>query len=296
MQRIAMLGLCFVVANLSYAEDVVLDKDISFCKVDGIELKLDLYRPKSHVENDSSKQPCVVAIFGGGFHVGSKEMMRMFCEQFARAGYVVIAPNYRLVPQAHFPAPIEDCKCAVRWIRAHADEYRVQADKIGAMGISAGGYLSMMLGYTDPSDGFEGNGGNEEHSSKVQAAVNYAGAFDLTLRDWEPKHEPKIVNFVGCSIDEDLDRYRKASPRTYVHANDAPTLSLHGTRDMVVPYGQAVLVDATLKSIGVASDLKLVPGASHGWLGKELQETQRLVIQFLDHHLRGHASDAAQAQ
>lgn len=286
MKPLVVLALALVTASLGLADEVILDKDILFGKAGDVELKLDLYRPKSHVEDPTSKQPCLVTIFGGGFRAGNKEMMRIFSEQFARAGYVVIAPSYRLVPDALFPAPVEDCKCAVRWIRAHADEYRIDADEIGAMGVSAGGYLSMMLGYTERSDAFEGDGGHAQYSSKVRAVVNYAGAFDLTLHDWDPKKEPLIVDFLGSSIDKDPDLFRKASPRTYVDSNDAPTLSLHGTRDPVVPYGQAVLVDTTLRAAGVATELKLVPGAGHGWLGKDLQETQRLAIEFFGRHLR----------
>lgn len=286
MNRLVALSILLFVSRGILADEVRIDKDITFCQVGDTELQLDLYRTRTHVDDGSSRQPCLLAIFGGGFHLGNKEMMRVFCEQFARAGYVVVAPNYRLVPRARFPAPIEDCKCAVRWIRAHADEYRVLADQIGAMGISAGGYLSMMLAFTDPSDGFEGNGGHRQFSSKVQAAVNYAGAFDLTLRDWAPRNEPLIVDFLGHGFDEDPELYRKASPRSYVDATDAPTLSLHGTRDDIVPYGQAVLVDATLKQAGVESELKLVAGAGHGWFGKDLQDSQKLAITFFDRHLK----------
>lgn len=294
MRRL-LLGLFFFAAILfpvHAADPLVIDKDITFGKGSDVDLKLDLYRQQTHVESDESIQPAIVVIFGGGFRAGNKEMMRIFCEQYARAGFVVVAPSYRLLPNFRFPAPVEDVKCAVRWIRAHASEYRIDTDNIGAMGMSAGAHLSMMLGYMDPDDGMQGEGGHAEFSSKVQAVVNYAGAFDLTQLDWDPKKDSKVVDFMGKKLQEDEPLYWRASPAAYVDEGDAPTLCIHGTRDPVVPYGQAVLAHAALLKAGVPTELKLVRGASHGWWGKDLQETQQLAIEFFTKHLKNKAGVA----
>lgn len=269
------------------APDLQIDKDIVFGKGGDVDLKLDLYQPVSHVNDPQSTLPGLIVIYGGAWRSGNKETMRIFCEQYARAGYVVSAVTYRLFPQVQFPSPVEDCKCAVRWMRAHAKQYRIDSARIGAMGGSAGGHLAMVLGYMDDGDGLEGTGGNDGYSSQVQVVVNYFGPFDFTKRDWKKKDEHLLVDFFGGTIDEKLDMYKQASPATYVDADDAPTITFHGTDDPLVPYGQAVLVDKVLKGKGVESKLEPVDGAGHGWWGPDLQRTQKLAIEFLDKHLKG---------
>lgn len=268
------------------APDLDVQKDIVFGTGDGKELKLDLYQPKSHVENPKSVLPGLIVIYGGAWKSGSKDHMRIFCEQYARADYVVASVSYRLLPKYKFPSCVEDCKCGVRWMRENADKLRVDSDHIGAMGASAGGHLSMLLGYMDPSDGLEGKGGHEKYSSKVQCVVNYFGPFDLTTRTWKPKDEPLLINFLGGKIDDVMDVYKRASPANYVDKSDAPTITLHGTADPLVPYSQAVLVDKVLKERGVESELVPVEGAGHGWWN-EMQMTQRKSIDFLNKHLKG---------
>jgi acetyl esterase/lipase len=269
------------------AVGVKVEKDIVFGKGGGDELKLDLYQPADHVDSKDSVLPGLLIIYGGAWRSGNKEVMRIFGEQYARAGYVVAAVSYRLFPKYRFPACVEDCKCAVRWMRSEAASLRIDPHRIGAMGLSAGGHLSMMLGYMDDSDGLQGEGGHTGLSSQVQCVVNYFGPFNLTLRDWKEKDERLLVDFVGGKIDERLDDYKRASPSTYVDSDDAPTITIHGTADPLVPYGQAVLVDKILREKGVESLLVPVEGAGHGWWGADLQRTQRMSIEFLDKHLKG---------
>lgn len=293
LKRIVPLTLAFVVSVFvartpadELAKDLVVDKDVVFGKGGDVELKLDLYRQASHVEDVNSVQPGLIVIYGGAWRSGNKEIMRMFCEQFARAGYVVAAVTYRLYPEAQFPAAVEDCKCAVRWMRHNAKEYRVDPKRIGAMGGSAGGHLAMMLGYMDDGDGLEGRGGHKGYSSQVQVVVNYFGPFNLTLRDWKEKDEHLLVDFLGGKIDDVPDAYRDASPASYVDSDDAPTITLHGTDDPLVPYSQAVLVDKVLRENGVETELVPVEKGVHGWWGKDLQMTQQRSIEFLDRHLK----------
>lgn len=268
------------------AKDLVIEKDIVFGVGDGKELKLDLYQPKTHAEDPKSKLPAVLVIYGGAWRSGNKEVMRIFCEQFARADYVVAACSYRLFPKYRFPACVEDCKCAIRWLRDEASGRRIDPDRIGAMGLSAGGHLSMMLGYMDPKDGLEGDGGHVGKNSQVQCVVNYFGPFNLTLRDWDPKDEHLLVDFLNGTLDEKRADYVSASPATYVDGDDAPTITFHGTKDPLVPYGQAELVHRVLTEKGVPSSLVPVEGAGHGWWGPDLQKTQKLAIEFLDKHLK----------
>ena len=143
---------------------------------------------------------------------------------FARKGYVAVTISYRLAPDAKFPAQIEDCKAAVRWLRANAKKYRIDPDHIGVVGFSAGGHLCCLLGVTDKKDGLEGEGGNADQSSRVQAVVSYFGPTDLCEKTWSKDVEEKVLApFVGASFDDKPALYKKVSPITYV-PKDAPPL------------------------------------------------------------------------
>lgn len=255
-------------------------EDIVYCKVGDTELKLDLYRP-----DNEERLPGVVVIHGGGWKHGNKESMRGVAQQFARNGFVAATVQYRLSPKAKFPAQLEDVKSAVRWMRENAEEHGIIADRIGAAGASAGGHLALMLGLMDKKDGLDGED-NGKHSSKVQCVVNYFGPFDLTRRDWSPQVEPLLLDFLGGTIDEKLTDYKKASPANYVDPNDPPVLTFHGDKDNIVPYGQALLLDETLKKSSVVSELVTMKDDGHGWGGEKLKKTQLLAIQFLRTHLK----------
>lgn len=255
--------------------------DIPFGKGGDETLKLDLYRPAA-----KGRLPGVVVIHGGAWRGGSRLHMRPFAAQFAAVGFIAATVQYRLCPKHPFPAQIEDVKCAVRWMRANADKYQIDSDHIGAVGASAGGHLALLLGTLDPKDGLEGQGGHAPFSSKVQAVVNYFGPFDLTLRDWDPKLDPLLIDFLGGTLDQRRDAYRRASPATYLDAEDAPVITFHGTKDEIVPFGQAQLIDRLTRKVGVSSHLEVMTGAGHGWLGTELLRTQNLATEFLNRHLR----------
>jgi acetyl esterase/lipase len=131
---------------------------------------LDLAAP---VDDSISLRPAIVIVHGGGWRAGSKEdfVYRSMMITYALKGYVTVSVEYRLTQEAPFPACIEDVKCAVRWLRAHAEEYRVDPDHIGAFGHSAGAHLALMLAMCPPSAGLEGDGGWDEYSSKVNSVV-----------------------------------------------------------------------------------------------------------------------------
>ena len=273
-------------------DDPVSRFDIVYGKGGDVDLKLDLYRP--HAQRN--RTPGMLVIHGGAWRKGRKEFMRPFAEQMARAGYVAATVQYRLCPEHQFPAQIEDVKCAVRWMRANADKYGIDGERIGAIGASAGGHLALMLGSCDSDDGLEGAGGHAGFSSEVQAVANYYGPFDLTLSDWNPRHGHLLVDFLGGTLAERRDTYRRASPAHYVDPNDAPVITFHGTKDPLVPFGQAIRVDRTLRHHGVASRLEALEDRGHGWWGPDLHRTQKLAIEFFDEHLKRRRGAATQAE
>jgi acetyl esterase/lipase len=235
---------------------------ILFGKGGETELKFDLAMPKE----GEGPFPAIICLHGGGWVSGQRQQMKGTLEAMSLRGYVAISPDYRLAPQHRFPAQIEDCKAAVRWVRAHAQEYRINPDKIGVFGFSAGGHLACLLGVTDKEDGLEGKGGNAEQSSAVQAVVSFFGPTDFTKPVWSDKViERHLKPFLGGTAEEKADVYRRASPLTYAGKNAPPCLFVHGTTDDIVPIQQSEEMVKKLRQAGVSARLIEVVGEGHGW-------------------------------
>ena len=283
----AILGfvICigFKIAPLTAADkfEVETKLDVEYGAGGGEKLLMDLAIPKGA----SVPLPGIVFIHGGGWQGGNRKAYSKEIENFASRGYVVATISYRLAPKHQFPAQVEDCKCAIRYLRAHADELNLDLERVGAIGHSAGAHLSMMMGTMDKSDGLEGEGGWQDQSSKVQAVVAFFGPTDLT--DEYPDSSSGIVaKFIGGPRSEKMDQYRKASPITYVDSDDAPTLIFHGTKDHLVPHDQAVQMANALSESGVPGRIELMLGMPHGWGGAEAERTRRASLEFFDSVLK----------
>ena len=187
--------------------------------------------------------------------------------EFAAHGYVAVSPQYRFCPKEVFPAQVQDVKAAVRWMKAHAKERRIDPDRIGAIGFSAGGHLALMLGVTGASDGLEGAVSAGGPDSRIQAVVNYFGPTDLGAKDIPEVSQPLIRDFLGATPTDKPDLAAKASPRTYVTKDDAPMLTFQGTKDPLVPHTQAVVLADAMTAGGVQGRVELMVGAGHGWGG-----------------------------
>jgi acetyl esterase/lipase len=175
--------------------------------------------------------------------------MKYYCIKFAEKGYVTATVTYRLMDEAPFPAAVQDVKCAVRWLRANAAKYQVDPKRIAVSGNSAGGHLSMMIGYSiDPS--LEGKGGNNTVSSRVSAVVDFYGPTDLTT-DFAKKQAVVEEFMGGKTFDEAPDSYKLASPLFHLTKDDPPTLIFHGTIDSTVPVVQADMLAEKLKELGI---------------------------------------------
>lgn len=259
-------------------------EDIVYRTVGDQELKLDLVEPTE----GEGPFPALVVIHGGGWRGGNKRdgYVRAVMIGAARRGYVAIAPQYRFCPKEKFPAQVHDVKAAVRWLRTHAEEHKVDAQHIGAVGASAGGHLSLMLGLTGPDDGLEGDVPSDAPSSKVQAVVNYFGPTDLAASDIPEVSKPLVRDFLGGSPLEKFDAARKASPLTYVTPDDPPVLTFQGTRDPLVPYNQALRLAEAQTEAGVPGRVELFVGAGHGFGGPDGAHTAAVAFAFLDRYLK----------
>ena len=284
--RLGLAALTFVawVVPASSADDpkITTVYDLVYSRVGKTELRLDIAYP---VEG-TGPFPAVVVLYGGAWRTGNKWGNRPTLVQFARRGYVAISPQYRHCPKDIFPAQVHDVKAAVRWLRSHAADYRVDVDHVGAMGFSAGGHLSLMLGVTNPDDGLEGDVPADSPSSKVQAVVNFFGPSDLTATDVPEISVGLVRDFLGARHTDRQDLAAKASPVTYLSKDDAAILTFHGTKDPLVPHTQSTKLAEAMSRVGLPGRVELLIGAGHGWTGPEMKRTMNDTYEFFDAHLR----------
>lgn len=262
------------------APAIAYDENITYGKGGDVDLKLDFARPK-----EGGPFPAIVCIHGGGWRGGSREVYRPLIKELAAKGYAAVTVSYRFAPQHPFPAQVEDVKCAVRYLRENAEKLHIDPDRIGATGASAGGHLSLMLGVMGSEDGLEGEGGHAKQSSRVQCVVNWFGPTDLAQEF--PENVRGLLNdFIKGTPAEKPDVVKQASPITYLSKDDAPILTLHGTKDNIVPYSQATLLHKACKEIGLEHELITVEGGGHGWGGEQVRKTLDQTIAFFDRHLK----------
>jgi len=263
--------------------EVEMFKDVVFGKGGKQELKLDLARPR---EGDGPF-PAIVCIHGGGWVRGDRKQLTQTVEALARSGFVAVTIDYRLAPEYHFPAPIEDCKTAVRWLRAHAKDYRIDTDHIGVVGFAAGAHLACLLGVTDKDDGLEGSGGNAEQSSRVQAVASFFGPTDLAWPHWNREVvEGNLVPLLGGTLKEKPELYRKASPLTYARKDAPAFLFFHGTEDRTIPLDQSERFATRLHDLGNTAILVKVEGEGHTWKGQNLLVCMERMLVFFNEQLK----------
>lgn len=256
-------------AEIELVTDVPYSKDGNKAHV------LDILRLK---KLPKEPMPVLVFIHGGGFTGGDKTQGYGHLMRFAKRGYFCATINYRKAYEKHFPAQIEDCKCAIRFLRAHAKQYNLDPDRIGVWGGSAGGNLVAMLGVTGGIKEFEGDGGWQDQSSRVQAVIEYYGMTDFLAIDEMVKQGKATERFLArngkTSIShllgvekwwENPELCRKASPTTYCTKDDAPFYIFHGDQDPLTNHEQGELLNEKLRAAGVESDFYLVKGGKHGW-------------------------------
>lgn len=240
--------------------------DIVYGEAGGQKLRLDFARPTIC---QGQKIPLVIYVHGGGWRSGDKAgaFQRGDSKMFFELGFAVASINYRLAPQFHFPAQIQDCKLAIRYLRTNADAFGIDPNRIGLWGSSAGGHLVSLMGTADDGAGLEGPG-LDGVSSRVSAVVEHFGPTDLTVDPSQTTNEGRsmLLDFLGCLAAECPALAGQASPVTYVSSDDPPILILHGEKDSLVPYSQAERFAEKLRLAGNACALIKVKNAEHGFI------------------------------
>jgi acetyl esterase/lipase len=271
-----------------------LEKDLAYIPDGDPAQKLDLYLP----ETPSDKPlPLIVHIHGGGWRGGNKfpcPVMMMVLK-----GYAVASIEYRFTPKAIFPAQIQDCQAAIRWLRAHAKDYNFDTEHFGAIGGSAGGHLSSLVGTSGGKKAFPAIGGNEDQSDRVQAVCDIFGPADFSTviqQAAEDKNVKNVFQFntpgdpysslIGTNL-SDQAKAAAVSPVSYISQDNPPFLIQHGTHDALVPLGQSEQFAAALKDKGVPVWLQKLPGSGHGGPAFGKPALRQLTQDFFDKHLKG---------
>lgn len=268
----SLLGLVLLTGIQSFASaqestaGLKIVRDIPYREGDSEAWRLDLAMPANF---GTGLRPAIVIVHGGGWRAGSKAVdvyQRMMVE-YARKGYVTINVEYRLIDEAPFPACIEDVKCAVRWLRAHADIYQVDPNRIGAYGHSAGAHLALMLAVCPASAGLEGDGGWNEYSSRVNVAIGGSPPTELG-------RDVPMANPVWWPID-------------YISKAQPPLFLIQGTDDRIV---RAELTDdyvQKMKAAGAEIEYLKIDGVGHGVAyDHKLDITEPAIEAFFAKHLR----------
>ena len=283
MKILKFLFLILSIAVTTYAQPKIL-KDIKYATTPEKQLFLDLYMP-----TNATKPALMVWIHGGAWSGGSKENPPT---EFIEHGFALASINYRLSGEAKFPAQIHDIKAAIRFLRANAQKYGFDADKIILWGSSAGGHLAVLAGVTNGNADLEGNlGENLQTSSKVQVILDYYGPTNLTtiLKQSTPHglnvRTPALELLFGKPVKDISAELSLASPVFHIDKNDPPLFICHGDQDIQVPINQSIELYGKYKQAGLKVEIEFIYGAAHG--GKEYTNPVLIeqVLKFLKNSL-----------
>jgi pectinesterase len=254
--------------------------DLTYAKNGGRSLEMDIYRPKEVW----GELPAVVCIHGGGWAKGNRTSHAKIARALATRGYVAATISYRLSGEAPFPAAIQDCKAAVRFLRANAKELGIDSEKIGAIGLSAGGHLTALLATSHGVNELEGKGGHPSFSNRIQAAVPMGAQTDfLSERTREVSKERQIwKQFMGGSLQERPKAYRLASPLEHLDKGDPPCLFITGETDDEST--RAPKFRKRMTELKIPSGIEVIEGAPHGFLTKQIWFDQMIdsAVDFFD--------------
>ncbi|HEY3055626.1 MAG TPA: alpha/beta hydrolase [Thermoanaerobaculia bacterium] len=284
------ISLLLVATTSASAQTFTTIDELEYANTGGKSMLLDLRIPDGR-----GPFPVIVYLHSGAWVSGDRTGGPAV-RQVTR-GYAVASIDYPLAPQFVWPAQIEACKAAVRWVRANAARFNLDPDRIGVWGTSSGGHLGAVLGTSAGETSLEGMAlGNPQFSSRVKAVVDFYGPTDLLKLDDQKlpcipldgnaSYMPPSL-LMGCPIQQCRAKTETANPITYVTRDDPPFLIMHGMLDCLVPFQQSVMLHMALEAKGVDSTLILIPNGDHGGRVFDEQKYQQMVSDWLDKHLRG---------
>lgn len=288
-----------MIRELPADSDMKLIKDVVYHESTDLEGNPMLLKMDVISYGDDENHPCVVFVVGGGFSFAAKERYLYDRYEVAKAGYVVASVQYHVIENGIYSDAVKDIKAAIRYLRAHAEEYGIDTESMALWGESAGGYLVAMVGTTNGVQEFE-MGENLDQSSEVKAVVDVYGLSDLTKIGADYDEEAANSHFTVASPDgkyihgknsglTSLDKpeaVARANPINYVDRDDPPFLLFHGTQDKAVSPSQTLLLHTALREAGVPSTRYVIEGAGHATAEFSDPQDIKIIVDFLDHPLK----------
>ncbi len=310
----AAIVLALLSHALVFAQDIRncnIIPDLTYKIIDGTEIKLDLYSP---ITKTTNKLPLVVFIHGGGWDSGDKSLVQKanrgkLLQEFLDNNYIVASIDYRLTSKTtHFPAPAEDCKDAIKWLRMNAESYNIDTNNIGLWGTSAGGHLALLVAYTSDKT-FVGDNNLDKYSANVSYVIDHYGPVDL-IKLFKPeasnaylkmlnvldneryeKRQTKLASFCGLDTSKEQQKISNIcglySPINYVSQTSVPTIILQGSGDNIVELYQAKLLRDNLEKNNTSSKLVIFKGGDHGLNNLSSENEKKLIetsVNFAKEH------------
>lgn len=283
--RSATVLLLVITGVKAHAEDKVapnIEPDVVYGHKDGLAMTFDVHRP----EKEANGAAILFMVSGGWYSVwGPPEQLRPMFATFLDRGYTVLAVRHGSSPRYKIPEAVADVRRAVRYVRLNAEELGINPDRLGVMGMSAGGHLSLMLGTTGDDGDAKATDPVDRESSRVQAVVALVPPTDLRVAVWEaPESLPAYRNFPA--LDLPMAEAEKQSPLAQVTADDAPSLVMMGGQDDLVPPRHGEWIDEAFEKAGVERRLMVLPDAGHNlFTPGNAGEVQRAMVEWFDKHL-----------
>ncbi len=235
-------------------------QDIEYTVYQDESIQLDIYLPPTE-----GPYPLIIWFHGGAWMMGDRTEIEPGALAQVERGYALASVSYSLTDKAIWPSQAHQTKTAIRWLRAHADEYNFDPDKFIAWGMSAGGHLACIIGTSEGVESLEGASlGNGEYSSRVQAVVSWYTPSDfMKMLEIDNSADSPGARLIGCPIQDCPEKAIAASPVTYVSAEAPPFYLMHGTKDMLVPHSQSIILYEALQEAGVDATFISLPGYAH---------------------------------
>ncbi len=255
------------------ARRVTIEEDVVFGTGGGRDLKCDVYTPPG----GPALAPAVLLVHGGGWRNGDRKQLRGYGILLGREGYLCVCSEYRLSGEAKWPAQIHDVKAALRWMRANHADLGLDPERIAIEGNSAGAHLSLVAGGTPNLPEFEGEGGNPDAGTQVSAVISIYGPSDLVGGG----ASEAISSLMGTDTSE--ERMRGASPVSYATPDYPPTMLIHGTSDVTVPWQSSLRMHEALQEAGVPVEVHYFAEQPHAFdrdpaYGRQTASLMRLFL------------------
>lgn len=268
-------------------KNVIAEKNLVYKSLGNRKLHLDIFHPKG-----GNKYPAVLLIHGGGWSSGDKSLLVPMAVKLSAKGYVTTPLEYRLSPEVKYPAAVYDIKAAIRWLKAKANVYNIDTNKIAVLGCSAGGHLAALVGTTNGIAKFEDKIGYPNHSSLVQAIVNIDGVLDFTDphesgKDKDPLKPSAGKKWLGYSYKDNPGIWVEASSLTYTGKNTPPIAFINSSLARFHA-GRSKMIDI-LKKYNIYYEVHTIPNTPHPfWLFHPwFEQAFKYVVNFLDKSLKG---------